>query len=247
MDIKLGFGEIPKPQYIFVSRENDYCWYKLGEEEKHFPIYDKALTGIVTKIEIGKKIETSFGELEKTDLHVLADKPYVVRSGTDSYFSKSLLLSLNALSVEELQRPVTITVNPGDKKVVFCRIYDPATYRAFEISWEEHKVINWEALGQKVSTKINCVYNKQASSIENEHQKQISGHSSYSVQKLTTELRNELIAQTNIYLAQIHWTPQQGQDFLKQKYRKRSRQQLTDEELLDFIDYLKLHPNHLKC
>ena len=67
MDIKLGFGPIPRLQYIFVSRENDYCWYALSEDTKQIPIYDKALTGIITGIEVNKRVETSFGETEKTD------------------------------------------------------------------------------------------------------------------------------------------------------------------------------------
>lgn len=90
MEVKLGFGAIPKPQYVFVSRENDHCWYMLSEDEKRIPIYERALTGVITKIEINKKVETKFKVVEKNDLYILADKPYIIRSGSESYFSKSL-------------------------------------------------------------------------------------------------------------------------------------------------------------
>ncbi len=226
MDIKLGFGPIPRLQYIFVSRENDYCWYSLSEEKKQIPIYDKALTGIITGIEVNKKVETSFGETDKTDLFILADKPYVVRSGSDSYFSKGLLLSLDKLSAEELQHPLTITVEPGEKKIVFCKLYNPATYRSIDVSWEEHKEINWQVLGQNVSLKIN--------------------HQTQSVPKFTTaQLRENLIAQSDKYLSLLNWTTEQGREYLQQRYQKRSRQKLTDAELLDFIEYLKLQPQSL--
>lgn len=117
MEIKLGFGSVPKPQYVFVSREADHCWYMLSEEQSHVPIYDKALTGVITKIECNKKVETTYGETEKTDLHILAEQPYIVRSGRDSYFSKTLLLSLDILTSEQLHQPLTIAVTPGDKKL----------------------------------------------------------------------------------------------------------------------------------
>ncbi len=226
MDIKLGFGPIPRLQYIFVSRENDYCWYTLAEENKQIPIYDKALTGIITGIEVNKKVETSFGETEKTDLHILADKPYVVRSGSDSYFSKSLLLSLDNLSSEELQHPLTIAVEPGDKKVVFCKVYNPATYRSIGVSWDGYKEINWQVLGESLALKINRKTQQDA-------------------ELTTAELRENLIAQSDKYLRQLNWNTEQGREYLQQRYHKRSRQQLTDAELLDFIEYLKLQPQRI--
>ncbi|MDZ8050001.1 MAG: hypothetical protein RMX68_030835 [Aulosira sp. ZfuVER01] len=228
MKVKLGFGSIPKPQYVFVSRENDYCWYMLTEDKKHIPIYEKALTGVVTGIEVNKKIETSFGETEKTDLYVFADKPYIVRSGSDSYFSKSLLLSLDALTSEQLHHPLTIAVSPGDRTVVFCNIYDPVTYRSVGVSWDGHREINWQSLGQKVSLKINGNINSKQEQIQS---------SSNTPQ---SELHAVLIAQTDTYLAQLNWSPEQGREYLQQKYGRRSRHHLSDTELLDFLDFLKL-------
>jgi hypothetical protein len=56
-----------------------------------------------------------------------------------------------------------------------------------------------------------------------------------------------MIAQSDTYLAQLNWTPEQGSKYLQQKYGKRclrratpTRLQLSDTEILDFIDYLKL-------
>ncbi|MEH2176025.1 hypothetical protein [Nostoc sp.] len=203
MEVKLGFGAVPKPQYVFVSREADHCWYMLAEDEKRIPIYEKALTGVITGIEVNKKVENTFGPDEKINLFILADKPYIIQSGNDTYFSKSLLLSLDALTSEQLRHPLTIAVSPGDKKVVFCNIYDPVTYRSVGVSWDGHREIYWQTIGQKVSLKV-------------------------------------LIAQTDRYLAQLNWTPEQGRDYLQRKYGRRSRLQLTDTEILEFIDYLKL-------
>ncbi|MEH1884965.1 hypothetical protein [Nostoc sp.] len=228
MEVKLGFGSVPKPQYVFVSKESDRCWYMLSDDTKQIPIYERALTGVITGIEVNKKVETSHGETEKTDLHILADKPYVIRSGSESYFSKSLLLALDALTSEQLHQPLTIAVSPGEKTIVFCTIYNPVTYRSVDFSWDGHKELAWQALGQKVSLKINRIQNLNQETI------QISANTTAS------EINAVLIAQSDTHLAQLNWTPEQGREYLQQKYGKRSRLQLTDTEILDFIDYLKL-------
>jgi len=228
MGVKLGFGSIPKPQYIFVSKESDHCWYMLSDDAKQIPIYDRALTGIITEIDVKKEVETSQGKSEKTDLHILADKPYIIRSGSESYFSKGLLLSLNGLSYEQLLQPLTIAVSPGDKAIVFCTIYHPVTYRSVGVSWDGHKEIDWQVLGQKVNLKINGAKTVNPESTE------------ISANAITSEIRADFIAKTDTYLSQLNWTSTQGREYLQQKYGKKSRHHLSETELLDFIDYLKL-------
>jgi hypothetical protein len=48
-----------------------------------------------------------------------------------------------------------------------------------------------------------------------------------------------LIEQTNIELKRLDWTSQEGRNYLIQAYGKRSRQLLTDEELIDFLKRLQ--------
>jgi formylglycine-generating enzyme required for sulfatase activity len=76
---------------------------------------------------------------------------------------------------------------------------------------------------------------------------------SYSQKELETD-RNEtsstaspinfsdIVARTNVELKRLGWTNQQGRDYLVQTYGKRSRQLLTDGELLDFLHYLESEP-----
>lgn len=137
------------------------------------------------------------------------------------------MLSLDALTSEQLHHPLTIAVSPGERTIVFCAIYNPVTYRSIGVSWNGHREIDWQALGQKVSLKINCLQNLHQDEI------QISGNTTVS------EIHAVLIAQSDTYLAQLNWTPEQGREYLQQKYGKRSRLQLTDTEILDFIDYLQ--------
>lgn len=230
MDIKLGFGSIPKAQYIYVNREEDACWYSLSEDEKIIPIHEKALTGVITAIECNKSIETKFGIANKTDLSIMADKPYIIRSGRESYFSKSLLLSLDTLSVEQLQNPLTIAVYPGDKTIVFCKMYDPATYKSIDFSWDGHKEIDLQALEQRVADKINQV------AAANQVPTQIANASKNNPLQYAsgTLARSQMMEQIDKYLNQLGWTPDEGRKYLQQHYAKTSRRQLTDSELLDF-------------
>ena len=43
-------------------------------------------------------------------------------------------------------------------------------------------------------------------------------------------------------MERIGWTREQGRKHLMRVYSKKSRQQLTDEELMDFLAYLQVHP-----
>jgi hypothetical protein len=50
---------------------------------------------------------------------------------------------------------------------------------------------------------------------------------------------SDIIAQTSVELKRLGWSESQGRTYLQRTYNKRSRQQLTDEELLDFLNYLQ--------
>jgi formylglycine-generating enzyme required for sulfatase activity len=54
---------------------------------------------------------------------------------------------------------------------------------------------------------------------------------------------SDIVARTNVELRRLGWTNQQWRDYLLQTYGKRSRQLLTDAELLDFLHYLESEPS----
>jgi hypothetical protein len=54
----------------------------------------------------------------------------------------------------------------------------------------------------------------------------------------TTDFSSD-IAKTDIELKRLQWTQEQGRAHLLKTYGKRSRQHLTDNELLDFLHYLE--------
>ena len=50
---------------------------------------------------------------------------------------------------------------------------------------------------------------------------------------------SDIIAQTDVELQRLGWGVNQGREFLEKTYGKRSRHDLTDEELLEFLLYLE--------
>ena len=57
---------------------------------------------------------------------------------------------------------------------------------------------------------------------------------------------SEIIARSNIELKRVKWTTEQGRDYLIKTYGKRSRQVLSDKELLDFLHYLENLPTPIQ-
>lgn len=53
---------------------------------------------------------------------------------------------------------------------------------------------------------------------------------------------SEIIARSNAELKRLKWTTEQGREYLIKTYGKRSRQVLSDEELLEFLRYLESLP-----
>jgi hypothetical protein len=57
-----------------------------------------------------------------------------------------------------------------------------------------------------------------------------------------TQDRSDEIARIGVEMKRLGWTTIQGREYLKQRYGKRSRQELNDPELLDFLAYLEDQP-----
>jgi hypothetical protein len=57
---------------------------------------------------------------------------------------------------------------------------------------------------------------------------------------------SDIIAHTDVELKRLGWTNAQGRRYLEQTYGKRSRQHLSDAELMEFLDHLKTEPTPRK-
>jgi hypothetical protein len=55
--------------------------------------------------------------------------------------------------------------------------------------------------------------------------------------------RSEEIARIGVEMKRLGWDTKQGREHLQRTYGKRSRQELNDDELMDFLQYLELQPS----
>lgn len=98
---KLGFGHPPKPRYIYANRQYSDClWYFWnGARNEHEPITYHALTGLIERLEIEEKQFRGRPD-HKVNLHVLADRAYVLQAGYETQFARGLLYMLSKLPVD---------------------------------------------------------------------------------------------------------------------------------------------------
>lgn len=54
---------------------------------------------------------------------------------------------------------------------------------------------------------------------------------------------SDVIAKTNVEMKRLGWTSEQGRKYLLENYGKRSRQLLSDDELLEFLNHLESIPS----
>lgn len=66
---------------------------------------------------------------------------------------------------------------------------------------------------------------------------------SFSTPELEAMDFNEIKQKTDIEIKRLGWTKDDGREFLKSRYGKRSRLHLTDEQLLEFLHYLEKLPS----
>lgn len=154
-EIKLGLGNPPLPIYLYIKNEKrdneQYCWYKyLREQDKKIPVYETELTGYINEIRITQK-EYEGEDTLKLDIVVSADEIYVIRSGINTNFAKSFLLT--ASLIEDFSQPLIIAVNPGKKNTVFCSIKDAQTRFKFKRDWDNNA--DWDELIKGLQLKLS--------------------------------------------------------------------------------------------
>jgi len=149
--MKLGFHAPLTRLYIFIKNEGNACWYYLDDGQKRY-IRESALTGILRRFEI-KEVQTSFGNEEKADFEIVADRRYVLRSGVDTAFTRGMLLAIAALSDEQLKRAISLELKVGDEKAnVLVSARDPETFEPIRTgSWEN---ANWDELMESAIARL---------------------------------------------------------------------------------------------
>ncbi|RAM48061.1 MAG: hypothetical protein C6Y22_29945 [Hapalosiphonaceae cyanobacterium JJU2] len=143
----LGFSDRPpgQPQWIFIGRHGDSCWYSLDKDSKPVPIAHRALTGWITGLAF-EKVTRRGKESHKLNATIRTDTTvYTLSTGHDTCFAKSLMASLAIITDVQLRQPITLSVSPGDdESIVWCRLYAPDYVKAPQ--WDDST--DWRAIAQ---------------------------------------------------------------------------------------------------
>jgi hypothetical protein len=148
----LGFGFAPRPRYIYANRQNSDClWYFWnGGDNVHIPIEYHALTGFITKIEVEEK-EFKKKKDFKLNIHVKAERAYIIQSGLETLFSKGVIYALK--EVADFSQVLSIAVEPGNtEQVLFGRVYvgDQNIYAPYD----DDANIPWQSLVESIQSRI---------------------------------------------------------------------------------------------
>lgn len=152
-EIQLGLCNPPEPIYLYVrsgeANGESYLWYKFDiDNQSTIPVHQRGLAGYIKELRITQKEYRGKDNL-KLDLVVSADEIYIVRTGIETNFAKTLLLSLE--KIQDFSVPYLIAVAEGKENVVFGRIYDSAKQR---IKAEWNAQADWAGIITKVQAKL---------------------------------------------------------------------------------------------
>ena len=119
---KLGLHSEAGSSKIYCNRHNGYLWYTLNNSEAS-AITQTALTGYLRELKF-EKCERRGKEVHKLLATIQADRMYILESGHDTHFTKSILAAIATLTPQQLYSPVTIQPQAGtDENVLFCRVW----------------------------------------------------------------------------------------------------------------------------
>lgn len=146
-DIKLGFCDPPVPTYIYVgdSGDKDCPWYELDyKDNKKIPIKHKAIVGKIMGLKLVKKTHKKKDTI-KLDISFQAEKRYIIRSGVETYFTRSFLLAAQTMDMTD--ETVILVASPGnDQSVVFCKVYYAINEERIKTDWDPdcklHPIVN---------------------------------------------------------------------------------------------------------
>jgi hypothetical protein len=158
----LGFGMTLRPKRVFIGKESGCLWYFWdGEKQQPLVINESSLTGYLRKIE---KIEltSEYGVSEKLIIAIDADNTYQIQVGFSTWFSKTFLLSIDALDDTQLRSLLTIEPSSNsNSKVVFCNILDWKANKIYpKHEWQRDKKghliddIDWDDLVARISARL---------------------------------------------------------------------------------------------
>jgi hypothetical protein len=164
-----------------------------------------------------------------------ANEIYCLRFGLETVFSRGLLLGLRAC-LKSPETPCKLIISPKiserDSKVIFCNLW--ADGQRVKAEWD--KDVGLYSLARTLAEKFFPQLPFTSGKDDSNHEvTEVSKAPDSSTGEVSFE---SLMAKNNADLKFLGITPDQGKEILLSRYGKKSRQLLSDEELLDFVGYI---------
>ncbi|MEH2458287.1 hypothetical protein [Nostoc sp.] len=119
---KLGLHDDVGTCKIYCNRRYGCLWYR-WDQDQAVAITNTALTGYLKDLRF-EKCKRRDKETPKLLITIQADKTYILESGYDTHFSKSLLAAVALLRSDQILLPLTLQPQAGnDESVLFCRVW----------------------------------------------------------------------------------------------------------------------------
>lgn len=126
MSFELGFVEPQRIQRIYIGSEGSSKWYTWDQDKQIAnPLPTNSLNCYIKAVNC-EAVTSDYGVSNKLKVLVQADKNYEIFVGLETWFAKTLLVSIAAIPAFALTQPVNITVVSTDQKnkVFFARLSD---------------------------------------------------------------------------------------------------------------------------
>ena len=224
----MGFTKPPNQLYdklLFINNCQGHPW----SWPDNIPCQESALEGIP----IGLMLRQSQYKETVSEklLFFLKDEEhtYCIRCGLETNFSRGLLLGLQVCLAQQADCPVIVApkISERDEKVIFCNLF--ANKQRVKVEWD--KDISLYALAKSLAEKYfpAMPFEKGEEPVEIKEETIPIAHSTGEVDF------KSLIAQNNADIKFLGITDEQARNMLSVRYSKRSRQTLSDGELLDLL------------
>ena len=237
----MGFTKPPNQAYdkiLFVNNCQGYPW----SWPDNVPCKEVALEGKVVGLQIR---HSEYKDKVSEKLHLLLQDDeftYCIRCGLETVFSRGLLLSLRACLSQQADCQIIISpkVSERDSRVIFCNLW--SNQQRIKIDWD--KDINLYSLAQDLSKK----YFPDLPLEKEDHEETFGIPIVPAVEQLKEYVENQplpkvvdyqtLVAKNSADLTFLGINQEQARAILQNRYNKRSRQLLTDNELQDFVGFV---------
>lgn len=256
----MGFVKPPNQAYdkiLFVNNCQGYPW----SWPDNVPCKEVALEGKAVGLQIR---QSEYKNEVSQKLHFLLkdeEFTYCVRCGLKTVFSRGLLLSLRACLSQQADCQIIISpkVSERDSHVIFCNLW--ANGQRVKIEWDKDinlyslawalaetyfLAVPFEKEDGEESFEVPIVPAEDNSEIISRIKNKKLTFSPEEVAEIkaasgipTGEVDfKTLMAQNTADIKFLGLTDEQARNMLVIRYNKRSRQLLSDEELLDFVNYV---------